>query len=282
MTDRHKLMFVLGAPKSGTTWLQTILNHHPEVLCRGEGFFHHFGRNLSRTTQDYNSALAGKAKIFSEAAFPALTREEFRAIFRTFVLERLRLAAQSEGGKDPAWVGEKDPDHATYPDLMMETFPEATFIHIIRDGRDHAVSLWHHVQNYSTPDVVQKFKGFNDSALQTARNWAKLIRKVRETSVRTGVDYYELRYEDLIDRPAETAGALLEFLGVSRDAAVIQQCLARSDFRTVSGGRVPGQEDTSSFFRKGVKGDWRNHMDEEQARAFIRETGGLMEEMGYA
>ena len=44
----------------------------------------------------------------------------------------------------------------------------------------------------------------------------------------------------------------------------------------------PGQEDLASFYRKGVQGDWRNHMDAEQERAFIAATGGLMADLGYA
>ena len=39
------LFFVLGAPKSGTTWLQYLLNAHPNISCRGEGLFHRFGKN---------------------------------------------------------------------------------------------------------------------------------------------------------------------------------------------------------------------------------------------
>ena len=47
------------------------------------------------------------------------------------------------------------------------------------------------------------------------------------------------------------------------------------------GGRKPGQEDQTSFFRKGIKGDWKNHMDAEQERAFVAAAGGLMAELGY-
>jgi len=95
------------------------------------------------------------------------------------------------------------------------------------------------------------------------------------------VRYHELRYEDMVDRPEGTVEALLAFLDVARDPSLVSRCINLADFAKLSGGRSQGQEDAASFYRKGIKGDWRNHLDEHQSRVYIEATEGLMQELGY-
>jgi hypothetical protein len=282
MSDPN-LLFVMGARKTGSTWLQTLLNHHPNILLFGEGIFHQFGLSLREPVSEYNLSLENKVKIFGERAFAPVRREEIVALFRAFVLGRLRHeAAERGGGKQLLWLGEKDPDHARYANLMFEAFPEASYVHILRDGRDVAVSWWHHMLRYDAARVASRYRnGLADSLVPSAKTWAATIRTARQEQQRTGVRYHELRYEDMVDRPEDTVEALLAFLDVARDPSVVAACIAKADFAKLSGGRTQGQEDKASFYRKGIKGDWRNHLDERQSRLYIEATEGLMRELGY-
>jgi hypothetical protein len=54
-----------------------------------------------------------------------------------------------------------------------------------------------------------------------------------------------------------------------------------ASFERLSEGREQGQEDTSSFYRKGVAGDWKNHFTERDKRIFKKEAGELLIELGY-
>ena len=55
-----------------------------------------------------------------------------------------------------------------------------------------------------------------------------------------------------------------------------------ADFQRFSGGRLRGDEDRASHFRKGVAGDWRDHFDEEAVRSFEAQAGGLLRDLGYS
>lgn len=273
------MFFVLGAPKSGTTWLQRMLDQHPALLCTGEGQFHDFGKALGRAGGEYNQALKSKnMAIFGREIFPPLTQPEFQAVFRAFVLARLQAQVRKPG---VLWLGNKDPDHATHFEMMANCFPEARYIHLLRDGRDVAVSAWFHLQRCD-PRLFQKYRSIEQMADWTAKRWAESIRKVRQTVIQRRIAYVEVRYEDLrADGPARLH-RLLEFLEVERDPETIAACLAASSFERMSGGRAAGDEDSRSFFRKGVSGDWRNHFDEATGKRFCALTEGLMEELGYA
>lgn len=282
MSDPN-LLFVIGARKTGSTWLQTLLNHHPNILLFGEGIFHQFGMSLRGPINEYNQSLENKVRIFGERAFAPLRKDEFTAIFRAFVLGRLRHeAAEAKSGKQIVWLGEKDPDHARYANLMFDAFPDASYIHILRDGRDVAVSWWFHMLRYDPERVASKFRnGFPDSILPSAKTWAGVIQTARLEQRRTGVRYLEIQYEKLVDQTDQEVRAVFEFLDVARDPALVAHCIEKADFSKLSGGRKQGQEDKASFFRKGIKGDWRNHMNEKQSRQYIDATDGLMRELGY-
>jgi hypothetical protein len=60
------------------------------------------------------------------------------------------------------------------------------------------------------------------------------------------------------ERPEAELGRLLSFLGLPSDERVVRGCVERADFRTLA-GREPGQE-AASYYRKGIVGDWRNHL----------------------
>jgi len=266
------LFFVLGLPKSGTTWLQHLLNSHPNVSCRGEGKFHRFAEALLRMSVEHNEALAVLDKVYG-FDFPQFSDQEISELFRVFVILRMR-SHPAPGKTDLQWIGEKDPEHAVNAKTMMSLFPGAPFIHLIRDPRDRAISVRFQMQIHKKN--VKHYE-WSERQLHDAAHWSKTIAAVRENA--KGRRYHELRYEDLLDRPHETLAKVFAFLGV--DTAPVASCIEAASFEKLSGGRKPGQEDQTSFFRKGIKGDWKNHMDAEQERAFVAAAGGLMAELGY-
>ena len=90
-----------------------------------------------------------------------------------------------------------------------------------------------------------------------------------------------MRYEDLLEDAAGGLVRMLEHLGVGTDAATVQRCVERHTFEKASKGRARGDLDPTSFFRKGVAGDWRNHFGEEERALFQKRAGHLLVSLGY-
>lgn len=278
--SRPKLFFVLGAPKSGTTWLQHLLDAHPDIRCTGEGALYRYLEGLARTVDEYNKHLKRRHRLFETETLPPVGDAELNRTFRFVALQRLQAALG--GAAPPPLLGNKDPDFGHIIGNMVRAFPGAGFVHIIRDGRDRAVSNWHMLRRgpadkrpeWYSDDVV-------DMAVRGAPAWTQYIRTVRAHAASSGVRYHEFRYEDLKGNPVGVMQRLLAFLGVDATPAAAQACVEAAGFAKLSGGRAPGQEDTASFYRKGVVGDWTNYFDADASVAFCRASDGLMAELGY-
>lgn len=281
MASGPRLFFVVGMPKSGTTWLQQLLDAHPQVMCTGEGALHLYLTAMRRAAQNYNRHLSARGAIFQKDSFPALAGQEVQRLARQFILQRLRAALAQTPDSQVTWIGNKDPDHGTNMEVMARLFPRAAYIHIIRDGRDQMVSLWRHMQRHHPNFKPEHFADLGTMLEERGANWSRYIRKVRRTASRTQLRYHEVRYEDLQAEPDATFKSVLDFLAVDAGSDVVRTCLSAADFASLSGGRQRGEEDAGSFYRKGVAGDWRNYLTPEQSAGFCARSGGLMAELGY-
>ena len=274
-------MFVLGVPKSGTTWLQQLLDAHPDIICTGEGALHRFLKAMRDGAQDYNRHLSARGNIFQKELFPPLSSAEMQRLGRAFVLQRFQATVGPLSDLQVRWLGNKDPDHGSNIKVMAPLFPRAAYIQIIRDGRDHLVSMWHHMQRHHPEYKPDRFADLNKMVAERAQKWSAYIRSVRQVATKAKLRYHELRYEDLQREPDAVLKEIFEFLEVNSDIKTTQSCFALADFKKFSGGRPKGIEDQSSFYRKGVTGDWRNYLTDEQSEEFCAATDGLMAEMGY-
>ena len=162
------VFFVTGHPKSGTGWLMKLLDAHPEVMCRGEGRF--FGRDQRiETLKDHSPGTPGGRMVQPSSLHNALSGSEYlrmwieRSVWtkaeppdehlaeltgmavRHFMIKKLEKANRDRGIRK-RMVGDKTPLVST--DTLREIgeiLPGSKVIHILRDGRDQAVSIQHHI-----------------------------------------------------------------------------------------------------------------------------------------
>ncbi len=276
----RKLFFVAGQAKSGTTWLQLILDAHPEICCRGEG---HLGDvllpALGESMERYNSYIRHNNSLFKELPdYPTLAYGPSRSLLQGACA---LLLYEQCGGEVPPLIGERTPANITCINLLHEIFPDAHFVHIIRDVRDIAVSFWFHGLR-TNPDWIQSEYGSLESvAVRLAESWVKMILAVRHGARSMDGAYHEILYEHLHEDFDKSLRPLLEQLGACVSDEILQTCRDASAFENVSGGREVGVEDRQSHFRKGVVGDWRDHLEPATAERVSEIAGELIRDFGY-
>lgn len=278
---KKRIFFVAGSIKSGTSWVQMLLNAHPDIACGGEA--HYVDRlavDLTECLDKYNQYVLWKNGHVIDRDSAALTYdfEQISYLLKCLIgLSMLKFA----GGREVACIGEKTPDNIRALAYLDQLFPGVRIIHVLRDGRDCAVSGWFHNLR-STPDWQRDtHASFADYVGIFAREWAEDIRTGRNFAKDHPDRYLEIRYESLLVDPLGQAAALFRFLGVADAPDIVAACCRDSRFQSLSGGRRSGEEDRASFFRKGISGDWRNHFTDAMNEAFLVEAGNELALLGY-
>jgi hypothetical protein len=282
MSAPAPMFFVCGCPKSGTTWVQLLLHHHPQISCAGESQLVLLLDKISRLIEDHNNHQRQRnIRLFGEIAnypgFPEIDRDDERWLYGALIARMLEKAVRKPAD---CVIGEKTPNLAEHLGWFHKVAPHAKFIHVIRDGRDVAVSGWHHL-NRGAAAAGAPSEPFRDYALISAHVWHMVIVRARTAAAAMPGRYIEVRYEDLHAAPDATLDRLLRFLDVASSPELRRACIAAARFETLTGGRARGQEDVSAFLRKGIVGDWRNRFDAALNQSFLAIGGRLLAELGY-
>ncbi len=153
---------------------------------------------------------------------------------------------------------------------IKRTIPNALVIHIIRDGRDVALSL-------AKMGFVRSFPwDHKKGRLVAALYWEWIVRKGRRYGQRLGPDYLEVHYEDLVQSPRETLNKMGEFIDHDLDYDRIQ----RSGVGTVSEPNTSFQPGAERAAFNPV-GRWRNGYSKQELAMLEKSVGPLLAELGY-
>ena len=276
--------FVVGVPRSGTTLLRLMLDAHPELAIPHETHFlpavlrdpqaprESFFRQLTEfpTWKDLNTP----AERFEEAlrrVEPFSVPDGLRAFYR--------LYAEAHG--KPRW-GDKSPPYLLHMRTIHDALPEALFVHILRDGRDVALSL--------RPLWFAPGKSMEALATQ----WVEQITQARGQGQGTPF-YLEVRYEDLIAAPARELQRICRFLDLPYAPEMLtyhQTARLRLDEVQTHRGpdgqviitkeeRLHNQRFTSQPPEPSRVGRWRTEMTREMLTAYEEIAGELLAELGY-
>ncbi len=265
------VFFAFGCQKSGTTWLEHLLDGHPQLACAGEG---HIGDLLANLLQQAANAYNAK-----DMANWKLDEQDLLSLMRLAGDRLLHRYLQRRDKPGLKAVGDKSPEYALTMPVLDRLYPNAKYIHIIRDGRDACVSGWAHLKRAGQQSQFERFEDYAEYFAQ--HHWVRYIVTAQEMGAQLGDRYIEARYESLKADPEPKVEHLLAFLGVDCDEQSVAACLEWGSFQRLSGGRAPGEEDTQSHFRKGIVGDWHNHFSAEAIERFEHHAGPALDALGY-
>jgi hypothetical protein len=282
---------VVGSPRSGTTLLRLMLDAHPLLAIPPETGFLSLAPKLKgwgdRLRERFFRAVVGHpppSPAWPDFEIPA---EAFRA-----ALERIEPFTAAEGfrafyrlyaarfGK-PRW-GDKTPLYCLELDTIRGVLPEARFVHLIRDGRDAALSLRR--QWFSPGWEMEK----------QAAYWRRCVLGARRAGLGRD-DYLEVRYEELILDTQGTLGRICAFIGLEYDDAMLRYDaraparLEEHKGRTRADGtalvtreqRLRQQQRTTEPPDPARVFAWKHEMSAEDREAFARVAGDLLRELGY-
>ena len=249
-------IFVIGSPRSGTTLLRMILDSHPRISCGEET---HFLRELEPITGRH-------WRMLEPYGFPkAYWVERIRALYSGFQADYLARRGKVR------WA-EKDPTYTLHLAYIGELFPDALYVHLVRDGHD----------------VVASYRdrwGYR-SAVRVARGeWQRYVTAARALRDGPAADrYHELRYEDLVADPEAILRPLFGFLGEAWDPAVLRFDEAQHDatdrYRRFTAERRAAGGETAAIYRSRV-GAGAAKLDPVLRRVLRTTSGALLRDLGY-
>lgn len=281
---------VTGVTKSGTTWLQRMLDSHPQIACGGESKLNTFLTQLGPALRAYNEALTKtNEKIYKEAAvYPPLGQAQAVAVMQYLFLDRLgavQRAAAAAGKTAPEgelkWIGDKDPDYKRELATWRRILPEARVVSTTRDGRDCYVSLWFHLYPDREPLAEENRADFLGRIQGHAATWRDTMAKFSKDAAGHPGRHFAIRYESLLDDAEGEMSRLFQWFGCDASEATVSKVVAQNAFSVASGGRRAGEADPRSFLRKGIAGDWKNHFDEESNKLYCEVAGEALIAAGY-
>lgn len=252
--------FIVGVPHSGTTLLRLMLDAHPELAIPAEtGFIPDARRILAAGMADGREAFFRIVTLSPAWSGFRLEVDPFRAALEAIepfdlgegVRAFYRLCAALSG---KARWGDRTPAYGAHLDAIQTVLPEARFIHVIRDGRDAALSvtgLW-----LSPEGEIEAL----------AADWRARILKTRLLA-KGCAHYLEVRYERLITDPPAELRRVCEFIDLPYD----------SDME-----RFHERQDPEYLPPDPSKvGRWKRDMGADMRGRFEAVAGDLLAELGY-
>lgn len=274
-----RFFLLTGFPKSGTTWVHTILDAHPAVLCRGEDDLNALARVIAPALEEYNQ--------HSQSRNASLPKDN-HARFGERDLEVMIAAAAvvlwgKEAGNDVLRVGAKMNDLAmNNTEALCDMFGPLSIVHVLRDVRDVIVSGYFNNLRTNREQTLARWPTLADMVRDAVPMWRNSLATLRAVAAKDHVHMLEIRYEQLLAEPAAEVARLFAFLDVDASADLVARIVDETRFDRMAGGRQAGDEASGQFMRKGVAGDWREKFDD-ACHAACAEFGveALMREAGY-
>jgi Sulfotransferase family len=264
-------LIVLGVGRSGTTLLRVMLDRHTTLAIPYESFFvpqlvHRHGRRPK--LDEFLDDLGRLRTLYDWGVTPEDVRPRLREGMTTGEAIAAIFETYAERQGKPHW-GDKTPLYMQQLPLLERVFPDAIWVHLVRDGRDAALSFLELPDGFSGKTWAQP-----RTVGQFAARWRTEIAAARRLGRHAGDRYLELRYEDLVAEPEA------ELRRVSEHASLPWEPGMLDHTRASDTAHMPEHRNLAQPPTPGLR-DWRNQMRPEDALAFEQVAGDVLRSAGY-
>ena len=272
-TVRHpsldrQLLLVVGAPRSGTTWLTRMLAAHPQVASMNAELrvlSSYLGPLLVAYDTEEENLLAGRWRqglplLFSREEFEEGLRNGLGRVYDR-ILEHKPAATH---------ILDKHPGYAKHLPQIHRVLPGTKVVHIIRDGRDVAVSAL----------SAQRRRGFGPDTIEgAALKWTRNVSMARKHGALSGPDrYMEVRYEQLRKDPLVELERIHAFAGLSVDRQRLDELVHEHH---ITNKQVSSGDATLNTLRDIPGAIWRERLTARERLVYEHISGDLLRELGY-
>lgn len=243
-------VFIVAAPRSGTTLIQAILNAHPQTL----GF-------------DYETSIFTSQNIFNKSRYTrVLSEREIDRLFETStdVVDFFDKFTKTLADGRDAKIIEKTPHHITRLGFILKHFPRANVLHVYRDGRDA----------YCSARAYQNIKRARDIGTY-ARYWAKCIASRRKHGNHPKI--LDMSYEEFTKSPESSLKKVLHFIGLDYQPGLLDANTYGKYYRAAN----PNFKKLSEPINTSSLGRWRTELTSEEVARFEKVAGHQLQALGY-
>jgi sulfotransferase family protein len=264
-----KFIFILGAPRSGTTWLHRIMSEHEQVASTPGvelTFFTNYLPPLVERWQTEQNNLENKGwtkglpYLWSQNEFNEFINDFFSKVYGKLI----------EKKENTTHIVDKNPAYSNQVNLIHHCLPDAKFIHIVRDGRDVAVSMI----------SARKRMGFGpDNIFDASRFWKKSIINSQKAKNLGKDNYLEIKYEELLKNEFEYLKQIFFFCGLKTDDDFLKTIINKYNYRS---NPVSSPNPEAKKIRGQKKVVWKDKLRPIEKYIFYKISGRLLHQLNYS
>jgi hypothetical protein len=281
-----RLIWMLGSPRTGSTWLMQLFAEIPEISVIDESYIPLHLVPIDHALSDGEYFQEGPraddphyffAKRYLPEAFP-----ELRSLFMRGLLRQLEELGQNT---DPRWIVIKEPNGSHASDSLMSLFPESRLLFLIRDGRDVIDSLidamlskdswWQQSQGSDEPRIVSERMAFIN---HHAKLWLQRTQSTeRAFAALPESQRHRVGYEDLLADTPKEFGAMLDWLGMDIAAEQVLAAVEKRSFKAIP----DSQKGPGKRARSANPGQWKERLRPGEIELVESVMGPKLNELGY-
>jgi hypothetical protein len=274
------IIWLASYPKSGNTWTRAFLHNFIKQAENSAESGYDINKMNALSSSDnghvwYEEVLGKPVK---EASHDELTKA--RPLAHKYIHD------QTEG-----FIFLKTHNALVVHDGVPLHTPQYTAgaVYIVRNPLDVAISYSFHM-NMTIDEIIEVmsengylFPTNEKSVFQIQGSWTE---HVHSWTRRPNPSMFVMRYEDMLDRPFDTFGDLVEFLHLPRDPLRLRTAIDMSSFKNLQDmekkdGFRERPKHADKFFREGKAGQWKTELSVNQIKRIVKEHGEQMERFGY-
>jgi len=268
----RRMVFLVGAPRSGTTWLQLMLASSEHVATGVEThLFSHYLVSQFESWDQFKRKIVreiGLSHVMGEPEFLALIRQFADGVISRFLANK----------PDATVILEKTPDHVRNWRQILKVYPDAYFLLLVRDPRAVVASMRAASQGWGSNWAPS-------SVIDNCSRWKLVVKEGQQIKDSTS-NVIEVRYEDLKKDCAAELRHIFAWMGITLSIDECSQIAERHRIDVLRSGSLCGtpwdlSKEPKEFYRKGEIDSWKGELTPRQVYLVESMTHDLMDTYAY-